>query len=509
MNVPAASTRKSTGTSVDAEAAGKAIEDSRHAAKLRAREAMLRGPIFETMMRLALPTIGVLVAQTLVNVAETFYVSRLGTEALVGVALVFPIWMLMTMMSAGGIGGGVASAVARAFGAGRHEDANALVLHTLVVAVAFGLLFSVLAIGFGSHLYQAFGGEGEALHSALVYSNFIFLAAVPIWIVNLLSAVLRGIGNVRVPALVTLIGAAVLVPLSPAFIFGIGPIHGFGVAGAGIAVTLYYCAATLAMLLYMASGRSGLRLSLARLRWPLFRDILKVGLLAALNTVQLNLTVMLVTAAVGRFGVDAIGGYGTASRLDYVLVPILFGLGTAILTMVGANVGAGHIDRAKKIAWFGTAVSVAVAETIGLLVALFPRLWIGLFSHDSTVLGTGSLYFHIVAPVYAANGIVFALAFAAQGAGRVGWIFVAGAARLLIAAGGGWLAVSVLGFSQAGLFAIVAFALIAAAAISAAATLSGAVWPAADDTDPARRRGRPERRPSAKPHLHSKPDLKG
>jgi Na+-driven multidrug efflux pump len=234
-------------------------------------------------MRLALPTIGVLIAQTLVNVAETFYVSRLGAGALVGVALVFPVWMLMTMMAAGGIGGGIAAAVARASGAGRHEDANALVLHTLVIALAFGLLFSVLAIGLGSRLYQALGGTGDALHSALVYSNFIFLSAAPIWVVNLQSAALRGIGNVRVPALVTFVGAAVLVPLSPALIFGIGPFPGFGVAGAGIAVTLYYCAAAVAMLRYMASGRSGLRLSLDRLRWPLIRDILKVGLLAALN----------------------------------------------------------------------------------------------------------------------------------------------------------------------------------------------------------------------------------
>ena len=432
-------------------------------------------------MRLAMPTIGVLVAQTLVSVAETFYVSRLGTEALVGVALVFPIWMLMTMMAAGGIGGGVASAVARAAGAGRHEDASALVLHTLVIAVTFGLLFSVLAIGFGSHLYRALGGTGEALHSALLYSNFIFLSAVPIWVVNLLSAALRGIGNVRVPALVTFAGAAVLVPLSPLLIFGLGPIHGFGVAGAGIAVTLYYCAAAVVMLRYMASGRSGLRLSLDRLRWSLFRDILKVGLLAALNTVQLNLMVLLVTAAVGRFGVDAIGGYGTASRLDYVLIPILFGLGTAILTMVGTNIGAGQIGRAKKIALFGTAISVVFTETVGLLAALLPWLWIGMFSHDAAVLETGSLYLRIVAPVYASNGMIFALSFAAQGGGRMGWVFIAGAVRLVIAAGGGWLAVAAFGVPEAGLFAIITLALIAAAGICAAAALSGAMWPPGND----------------------------
>ncbi|WP_157579844.1 MATE family efflux transporter [Teredinibacter turnerae] len=450
-----------------------------HGANQRAREAILHGPIFKTMMLLALPTIGVLVAQTLVNVAETFYVSRLGTDALIGVALVFPIWMLMTMMSAGGIGGGVAAAVARANGANRIADANALVLHTLVLALGFGVLFSALMLAFGRPLYAQLGGEGVALDCAVTYSDFIFLAAIPIWMVNLLSAALRGAGNVKVPAQITFTGAVVLVILSPLLIFGVGPVRGFGVAGAGIAVTLYYTGAALFLLRYLASGRAGLRLSLARLRWSLFSDILKTGLLGALNTVQLNLMVLLVTAAVSTFGVDAIGGYGTASRLDYVLIPVLFGLGTAILTMVGTNVGAGNVARAKRIAWLGTALSMGFTETIGLVVAFWPVLWLGIFSDNAAVTATGALYFHIVAPVYAANGAIFALAFVAQGSGRMGWVFLAGSARLLIAAVGGWFAVTQLGFSQAGLFALVAVSLLAAAAISGTAALNGVFWPSA------------------------------
>ncbi|MGO4560017.1 MATE family efflux transporter [Mesorhizobium sp. 2RAF21] len=446
-------------------------------AKLRAREAMLSGPIFVTMARLALPTIGVLVAQTLVNVAETYYVSFLGTDALVGVALVFPVWMLMTMMAAGGIGSGVASAVARAVGAGRHDDANSLVLHALVLAVAFGVLFTVATVGLGNKLYGALGGAGAALESALIYSNYVFLAAIPIWIVNLSSATLRGIGNVRVPALVTFIGAAVLVPLSPVLIFGLGPIPGFGLAGAGIAVSLYYWVAAAVMLKYMASGRSGLTLSAEALQWRLFKDILKVGVPAAANTLQLNLMIVLVTGAVGLFGVDAIGGYGTASRLDYVLIPILFGLGTAVLTMVATNTGAGQIERARKIAWTGAAISAVFTEVVGLIVALFPMLWIGLFTHDAAISETGALYFRIAGPVYAASGIIFILTFAAQGSGHMKWIFLAATARLVIAAGGGWLAVAVFGASTTGLFIILALASIVGAMICIVAERSGAMWP--------------------------------
>lgn len=458
--------------------------DSREAAKLARQEAILNGPVFSTMMQLAVPTILVLIAQTLVSVAETYYVSFLGTPALIGVALVFPVWMLMTMMAAGGIGGGVASAVARATGAGKHGDVNALILHSVVVAIVFGLAFTAFFIGLGEHIYAAMGGAGEALSAAHEYSVYVFFASVPIWIVNLLSAVLRGIGNVKVPAAVTLIGALVLIPLSPLLIFGLGPIKGFGLAGAGMAINIFYWIAAIAMLRYMASGRAGIRMTLVRLRWPLFREILNVGLLAALGTIQLNVMVLLVTGAVGVFGVDAIGGFGTASRLDYVLIPVLFGIGTAIVTMVGINVGARQIDRAKRITWVGVAVSVVFTEVVGLLVAVFPGVWLGLFTHDESVLVTGELYLQIVAPFYAANGILFALGFAAQGSGYMWKMFLVGTVRLILAAGGGWIAVEYFNVGQAGLFVIVMGSMVIAALMSVAIDRSGAMWPKYNKQNP-------------------------
>src|SRR5713226_1341 len=165
--------------------------------KVRARQTILHGPVLATMLSLAGPTILVLLAQVAVGVAETFYVSYLGTAALAGVALVFPILMLMTMMSNGGVGGGVASAVARAIGAGRNDDADALVTHALVVAMVFGLLFTAMALLFGRAVYGALGGTGAVLDAALTYSTFVFIGAVPIWIVNLMASALRGAGNVK------------------------------------------------------------------------------------------------------------------------------------------------------------------------------------------------------------------------------------------------------------------------------------------------------------------------
>jgi putative MATE family efflux protein len=436
---------------------------------------ILAGPIISTLIRLALPTMAVLIVQTLVGVAETYFVSSLGTEALAGVALVFPVLMLMQMMSDGGIGGGVASAVARALGANRRSDAEALIWHTIVLACWFGLIFTTAAIAGAPFLYRAMGGAGKTLAAALTYSNIVFAGSVPLWIVGLLSSVLRGAGNVKVPAFITFAGAAILIPLSPALIFGWGPLPRLGVAGGGAAAIIYYAFAAVMLVGYLRSSRSPLKLRIVPLEGRLFRDILPVGLLSAVGTVQTNFTVTCIIALVGRFGAGAIAGYGIASRLDYLQIPLLFGFGTAVVTMVGVNVGAAQFDRARRIAWIGGAVAFAATELFGLAVAIFPRVWLGLFSHEPAVLETGAQYLRTVGPVYGAIGLGMTLYFASQGAKRVLWPVLAGTARMMVVVLIGWMAVVRFGANLPTLFQIIAIATIAYGVLTSMAIL-GSAW---------------------------------
>jgi len=449
------------------------------AARARAEErrtALLTAPILPTLLRLALPTMTVLVAQTAVNVAEAWYVGFLGTEALAGASLVFPIFMLMTMMSNGGLGSGVASSVARAIGAGRRDDADALLFHAVVLAVIVGAVFTLAARFAGPILYRTLGGSGEALAAAVSYSTYLFAGAIPVWIVNLQAAALRGSGNVRVPAVVTLVGALVTVPLSPILIFGLGPFPRLGIAGAGIAFGLYYSAAMLFLLRYMASGQSGLTFHAVPLRGALFADMLKVGIPTAANSVLLNLAVILVTGTVGLFGTSALAGYGISSRLDYMMIPLLFGVGTATLTMVGVNTGAGQAARARRIAWIGGILGLLLTGSIGLAVTLFPTAWLHLFTDDSDAVREGTTYLRIVAPAYGAFGFGFVVAFATQGAGRAMWPVAASLARMTVAACGGWIAVTSFGAGMAGLAAMVLAATLAYAAICGTAMLVPSVW---------------------------------
>jgi putative MATE family efflux protein len=402
---------------------------------------LLEGPILPTLLRLVWPNTLVMLAQASVGLIETWWVSHLGTDALAGLALVFPGFMMMQMLSAGAVGGGIASAVARALGAGRRDDADALVLHALVINGLLGLFFTGLFIGFGPVFYRAMGGEAGALDAALAYSDVVFAGAVLVWLGNAFASVLRGTGNMMLPSAAIILGVVLLLPLSPLLIYGLGPLPGLGVAGAGWAVVATTAMTTAVLGWAVFTGRSIARPRRAPLRARLFGDILRVGAVATVSTFQTTATVALTTALVARAGgTDAVAGYGTASRLEYLLIPLVFGLGAPLVALVGTNIGAGQRQRALRIAMTGGGLAFVLTEAVGLAAAIWPQAWLGLFGSDVAMLETGAAYLRLVGPVYGFFGLGLSLYFASQGAGRLGWPLFAGLLRLLIAVGGGGLA---------------------------------------------------------------------
>ena len=291
---------------------------------------------------------------------------------------------------------------------------------------------------------------------------------------NAFASVIRGTGNMLFPALVTIVGVVVLIPLSPCLIFGWGPFPALGVAGGGAALALFYAGGTAVLGWYVLAGRAGVRLRWARLRWPLFRDILAVGAVAAVSAVQTNVTVGMATAMAGTFGgPDAVAGYGTGARLEYLLIPVVFGLGSPLVAMVGTNIGAGQRARALRITWIGAGLAFGFTEAVGLLAAAFPAAWIGLFGDDPAMVDAGAAYLRCVGPAYGFFGGGLALYFASQGAARLLWPLIAGMCRVIVAVAGGWLLLQLTG-SLTGLFLALGLGLVVYGAVNAAAIRGGA-----------------------------------
>jgi Na+-driven multidrug efflux pump len=278
------------------------------------------------------------------------------------------------------------------------------------------------------------------------------------------------------PAAVICGGALLLIPISPCLIFGWGPFPRMGVAGGATALVGYYVFGIVLLGLYLFGGWSVLRPRLMgmRLRTRLFGAILKVGGVASLSSIQTNLAIMLTTGMVGTFGPAALAGFGTGSRLEYLMVPIAFGIGGPLVAIVGTNMGAGQKQRALRAAWIGAAIGFGITETIGLAATLYPVGWLSLFGQDPAMLATGSLYLRCVGPFYGFFGLGLVLYFATQGAGRMLWPVTAQFLRLVVAAGGSALALR-LGGGLVTVFIMIGLAL-AAFGLGVTASIAGGAW---------------------------------
>jgi putative MATE family efflux protein len=419
---------------------------------------LLTAPIGRSLLRLAGPTTGLMVVQILVAALDVYFIGRLGTDALAAIALVFPFQMLMQNIAMGGMGGSVASSMARALGAGRLDDARGLVVHAIVLAVAFALAFSGLAWTLAPALYSLMGGVGGSLRAAIVYSDVWFAGAVLLWLFAFLASLLRGGGDASTPGLYGLIGSVVYVPLAGVLALGIGSWPGLGLIGLALAGMITTGANVLLLGRVLWRGRLGFVPALGgiRLQRRLFAEILRVGFLGSLTTLTANATAMAMAGLVGRFGVAALAGYGIGVRLEFMVAPIAFGIGTGLTTLVGVAAGAGAWRRAVKAAWTGGLVSFGTIGLIGWTVALVPETWVRLFASDAAVVSASVDYITRVALFYCLFGLALTLYFASQGAGRMTVPVVAGVLRMIATLTGGWVAVEKMGLGLEGVFAAIA-----------------------------------------------------
>jgi putative MATE family efflux protein len=438
---------------------------------------LLEGPVAATLASIAAPGLVLAIVQSSVSFADAWFVGRIGTDALAGLSMVFPLIALMQMMSAGAVGGGVSSSIARALGAGNVARAEALAAHAIVIAIGFGLIFTAVVLTAGPALFRLLGGNAAAVAQAVGYASIVFGGAVVVWICNVLGNIVRGSGNLAVPAVVLSSACAVQIALTGALVLGFGPFPRMGIIGAAIGYLCGFATGMAGFVGYLALGASGIRL-----RWRTFRpdvklfgEILRVGLWSSLNAVLTVATALFVTGYVGTFGTAALAGYGVGVRLELLQVPFVFALGAALVAMVGTAVGAGDVERARRASWIGGGLAAAMTGIIGLVVALQPQWWAGMFSTDPAVLDAGYRYLRIVGPCYAFLGLGIALYFASQGTGRIFWPVAAGSMRFVIAAIGGYAVVHLLHGSLDALFGVIAVAL-AVFGLGVAAATHWGVW---------------------------------
>lgn len=437
---------------------------------------LLTEPPLRLLVRMASPSAAAFLVQAAVSMAETGFIARLGLVPLAAMALMLPALMLMQMLANGAIGGAVSSAVARALGRGDPDAAQALVWHALAIAVAASLAFAGIFALWGRSLLEATGAADAVVGVAHDYGQVLFLGLAPIWISALLTSVVRGTGDMQFPARLMIVGSLVQIPLSGGLMLGLAGLPALGLRGSAVAVILVAIASSLVLVLRLLRGAGPVRLlaEACRLRLRYFTDILRVGALAALSPVSTVLTVALLNTLIGRFGLETLAGYGIVARVEFLLVPMVFGIGAALTALVGTNMGAGQVARAERIGWTGGALAAGLAGSVGLVLALAPGLWTYLFTREPASLASGALYLHIVGPAFAFQGLGLALYFASQGAGAVLWPILATLLRFGICVGGAALVMKAPQPALAGVYACIAAGMVAYGLVTAVALWRGA-----------------------------------
>jgi putative MATE family efflux protein len=405
-----------------------------------AANALADGPILPTLLWLAWPNVIALSAGTCVVIAETSYIGRLGVEALAAMALVFPFVILTMTMSGGAMGGGVSSAISRALGAGDNDRAATLATHALLVGLGFGLTFTFVMLVFGPALLELLGGRGNVRALAFGYIQIFFGGGVIPWLMNMLVAILRGTGNMRLPSLVVLISAACQIVLGGALGLGFGPIPPFGMPGVAAGSLIAYSIGIAIMVWHIYSGRARVtpRVKGLKIRRDLFFDILKVGAVACFSPIQSVLTIAIFAHMLTQFGTEILAGYGIGARLEFMLTSIAFAIGIASVPMVGMAIGAGRVARARRIALIAGCVSFVSVGLVGTVFAIFPDLWVDIFTGDEGVRAAGRQYLSTAAPMYAFIGLSISAYFSSQGAAKVVGPVLGQTARLVFVAVGGW-----------------------------------------------------------------------
>lgn len=390
--------------------------------------------------RLAWPNLLSFGAQLAIAAVDGAVAAAMGPKELAVVAVTLPIQMLLIQTGNGAFGAATAGSVARAIGARDNLALSKAVTHAILLAFVTSLLIAIAGLVFSKQLITAIGGSDGVLQMAMSYVGVLFGAGIAIWLNGALAGIVRGARRMWLPAGSLLGGALLHAVLGPALAFGYAGLPELGLLGLGISLVISYCVTLVP--LSAAVLRSKMILSLSGFRWDagVLRVMLRTAGLAVLSVTLSNLAVMWSTRLVSTQGADALAGYGLGARLEYVLVPLAFAIGTALVTLCGQARGAGNAELARRYVVAGVSASALMLGTVGVIAAVAPDLWLRWFHAGDAVTAAGASYLGVAGFAYAFFGAGLTAFFGSQAFGDMRRPLIGATLRILVIAGGGVLA---------------------------------------------------------------------
>ena len=399
--------------------------------------------ILRSLLKLALPIMGVQLLQAGYQLTDAFWVGKLGPNAVAAVSVNFPINFLFLSLGSGfAIAGSIM--VAHNVGAGKRNMVNHVATQTLMMILLVSVLLTIISLSLSSPILSFLGIGKEIFPDALGFLRLTLLGIPVTFIFIMFQGVMRGVGKVSIPLIINMVTVALNFLLDPLFIYGWGPITGHGVEGAAIATLITQVISAIVAVYFLVRGNLGVKLKWKgfAMDWPLIKKAFKLGLPSSIELSLRSLGLSAMFFLITPFGTQIVASYGIGVRLlTLILIPAM-GMSQACTTLVGQNIGANRMDRAEKISRLAVTISFVMLTGIGVLCYFGAPLIVSFFVKDKSSVTTTSIFFiHLVSLFFGFQGIQQALSGTFKGAGDTmksmllsiinGWIIQIPAAILM------------------------------------------------------------------------------
>ncbi|MGD8717415.1 MAG: MATE family efflux transporter [Candidatus Zixiibacteriota bacterium] len=358
------------------------------------------GSLIKPILWLAVPTMAGNLLQSAFNIADMYFVSRLGTAAIAAVSVAgLAIWLVWTTII--GVAIGSQALVTRFHGARDDASLRRAMITTLAASVLLTVLMAAGGPAVGKPLLKLLGAEAHVVDLAYGYIVIFFLGGFAFVFMVMINAMIRGMGDSVTPTLIVAGAVLLNVALDPVLIFGLGPAPELGVRGAALATVLAYTVGLVAAAVVFIRRHLPWRaFTVSNLSGRMALQVLTIGIPASAQMLIRAAAAVVLVGFVASAGTAAIAAYGIGGQLTGLMLMPGFALAMSAAILVGQNLGAGKKERAERTAMTSVGLYAVIVAAMAAGLVLFARYWVGIFDDTPAVVELGVLYLYICAPAY-------------------------------------------------------------------------------------------------------------
>lgn len=400
-------------------------------AKKENRELLLSGNMMKAILSLAIPVVINSFLQTMYNLTDTYWLGRLGTAELAAINLVTPVQNIVINFGSGiTVAGSVL--ISQYLGARKDEEARSMANQIFACAMIFSVICAGTVAFFTPAIVTWLGADGATWQHGRTYLQLVILDMPFLYMVNMFAAIHQAQGDTVRPMFLNLFGISLNMVLDPLLMV----VFGLGAAGAALATVAAKAVPAVIAFLLLHRQDKDVYLDLKKLKFEKdkLKSILVIGLPTAIGGSTMQFGFLLMSRNVFKYGTEAMAAYGIGNKVNGLITLPSNGIGSAVATIVGQNVGAKQYERAREGYKLSAKISVIFLFTGGMILSRAPvsTAIVSIFSDDASVVRMAADFLSIMAFWCFTNGVYNSTMGLFQGSGHTEVTMIIDAARLWV-----------------------------------------------------------------------------